>query len=664
MFRHMINPVHAAIGIIFSAAAFMPTALKAAPRPILNERGEEIGLFERVLSRPDAVLVERPGSSAILESPKPFTAYYVFDSVEQSDAAYLQVGPNAQGAPTGWVLQSSSINWPNNLTLAFNEPVVRDRVLFFESAAGPAYLLSDQSKTDARSHDLLERADGGNLRPFDGVLAVESRDFVHWSDKFYLMPVLDFVAGGKQEKPKKRRPVIVETAAIPVIDATSVSSGACAGPQRSAIVFVIDTTLSMQPYIDRTLEMVEDIVVKISTSGLEERVSFALIGFRDKPAPGKNVEYQKKVFAPSGPFVGPADFPELLATMRAAKEETAGFSENGLGGLLAAADLDWSPYRSNWIVYISDASMKTPIIDDRGEKRSVDFIASYLWDTKKIAVASFHLRTPAAKRIGNVSIAEGQFKKLAVGAAESLPYFGIEKGDIDAFGKDIEERADKIVELVTADTKTLAEKSKTKDPIAEIGYAQRLVWLGECSSEGAPDIARGWVADTAAGRSVDKSRQLAAFEPRVLLNRQQMNRIAEALGAVRDAARKGSDSPETFFRRIASVLGLSISDPSLVSTVGSSGNRSDSVASEYDQLGDFLPSYLSRTPYRSDFLTITQDQWVRMSARSRSNWLSRIEAAISTLRIYYNKPESDLYKLHPDAQPSEWFYPVLLSDIP
>ena len=120
---------------------------------------------------------------------------------------------DAPNDPTGWLLEDMTIAWSTNLTLAFNEPVNRDQSIFFESPAGPAYLLSDKTKMDARSGELIGRAAKGTLRPFDGVLALESKDFVHWSDQFYLMPVLDFVV----QEPTgpvtgERTPVLVETA--------------------------------------------------------------------------------------------------------------------------------------------------------------------------------------------------------------------------------------------------------------------------------------------------------------------------------------------------------------------------------------------------------------------------------------------------------------------
>ncbi len=659
------------ITVLLILALGVPEVLanSVKPLPILGNNGQEIGLYKRILSRPGAIVTTAPTSTTVVETPPPFSTFYVFDEKNTGSSKYFQVGPNVSTPPTGWIPKDGAIDWPNNLTLAFNEPTVRDRVLFFETIASASLLVSDDAEMNRRSEALLNKAKERKLAPYDGVMAIESDDFVHWSDRFYIMPVLDFVVQTTPEtssgKKKYNRKTLVKTAAIPVADTSKDSlSKTCGEPQKAAIVFVIDTTLSMQPYIDRTLRMVEKIIKTIVDAGLEDRVSFGLVGFRDKPAHGADVDYPFKVFQQLNPKDSPKKFLSVLAKLTAAKQSTEGFGEDGLRGILAAANMDWSPYGSGWIVYISDASMRTPILDNDGKKRSIESIGRELWETKQVAIASFHLQTPEAKRAENIKIAQEQLEKLKVGASKSLPYFGILNGDIGTFGVDIDRRVDQIIRELKMETAQLAGSSHSGDPISEIGYAQRLIWLGKCEDNKPPSVAEGWIADSAIGAKVNRSRNLRAFEPRILLARKEMDQLAEALAAVREAADKGSGGPGAFFNRIGGLLGLSISDPGLVSTIGKGGKRSKSVAKKYDVLGDFLPSFLLRTPYQSDFLTITQADWVGTSAIARRDWKDKIDVAISTLRIYFNKPESELYKLHPSAAPSEWVYPILLSDLP
>ena len=50
---------------------------------------------------------------------------------------------------------------------------------------------------------------------------------------------------------------------------------------KTAICFVIDTTISMKPYINRTREAVQRIYDAITDAGLADKVAFGLVGFRN-----------------------------------------------------------------------------------------------------------------------------------------------------------------------------------------------------------------------------------------------------------------------------------------------------------------------------------------------------------------------------------------------
>lgn len=49
----------------------------------------------------------------------------------------------------------------------------------------------------------------------------------------------------------------------------------------AGVVFVIDSTISMGPYIERTREAVSKILDRIEAANLEEQVKFGLVSYRD-----------------------------------------------------------------------------------------------------------------------------------------------------------------------------------------------------------------------------------------------------------------------------------------------------------------------------------------------------------------------------------------------
>ena len=106
---------------------------------------------------------------------------------------------------------------------------------------------------------------------------------------FYLLPILDVEEVFLSSAMRKVK--LVEIASIPLQEETPREEL----PFSAGIVFVIDTTTSMDPYIDRTRETVRRIFDRIKASPIGSQVGFGLIGFRDNSAA---VEYAAKVFAP------------------------------------------------------------------------------------------------------------------------------------------------------------------------------------------------------------------------------------------------------------------------------------------------------------------------------------------------------------------------------
>ena len=199
--------------------------------------------------------------------------------------------------------------------------------------------------------------------------------------------------------------------------------------------------------------------------------------------------------------------------------------------------------------------------------------------------------------------------------------------------------------------------------MAEIGLAQKLIWLGACNGTNAPDTIEGWIVDKALGTPAAHSGNRYAFEPRILLTRVQMNELAKTLASIVETAKSTLGTPENFFGELALALGVAVSDANLINSNVVQGRLAEPV-SAINKIGDVLPGYLARLPYRSDFLTLDRSAWANMAPQQIRPWILRVEAAIDTLRVHYNKQEKELFKLHPAATPGEWVYPVLLSDLP
>src|SRR5690606_5453101 len=69
---------------------------------------------------------------------------------------------------------------------------------------------------------------------------------------------------------------------------------AAPGDFRSGVVFVVDASSSMQPYIDRTRQAMSEVLSRIEAAELNDKVRFGMVAYRDDPAEVKGIEYLAK----------------------------------------------------------------------------------------------------------------------------------------------------------------------------------------------------------------------------------------------------------------------------------------------------------------------------------------------------------------------------------
>ena len=116
---------------------------------------------------------------------------------------------------------------------------------------------------------------------------------------FYLVPILqhqDLYLGDVQAR-------MLQVASVPLRNPTpAAASNKAAKPAPAAkhytagLTFVIDSTLSMDPYIDRTREAVMKIYDSLGDAGLLGNVNFGLVAFRDDPKSAPGLDYRTRTY--------------------------------------------------------------------------------------------------------------------------------------------------------------------------------------------------------------------------------------------------------------------------------------------------------------------------------------------------------------------------------
>ena len=233
-------------------------------------------LFQRVLSKPGAQLSADAGSSPGKALPA-FSVLYVYQRKDVDGSPWVRVGAATDGRSDGWLPASQVSDWKQSLVLKFTERSGRAPVMFLRQPAEVEKLLADP----AAAKSVLAKAQS-NRENNQQVLALEPTASAVPQNQFYLLPIFD----SKESFDDNGQPVQLLNVAS--IDPGSSAAAKPASPTlsahadafRTAVVLVVDTTVSMQPYIDQIRDVVHELQTRIAERGELDSVSFGMVGFR------------------------------------------------------------------------------------------------------------------------------------------------------------------------------------------------------------------------------------------------------------------------------------------------------------------------------------------------------------------------------------------------
>ena len=275
--------------VLLVSGLTLPVAGAAQERPLLME-GKQ-ATFQRVLTRLGATLHNAP-EAEVAESFPPFQPLYVY----AREGEWLRIGPSASAGPTGWVQAGTVVDWKQNITGAFTNSAGRNRQILFETREALETLMNDEDVL-ALQADLLAQSDSGSIEAGSGAISVEPVEFINIREELYMMPILSFE---ETLHPLNYEPtLLLELASIPKAKELVPQPEMMQEPFDAGVVFVLDTTRSMGPYIESTRSAVERIVEQIRGTDVGGRVQFGVIGFRDNPDSNPDgIGYRTKMLAP------------------------------------------------------------------------------------------------------------------------------------------------------------------------------------------------------------------------------------------------------------------------------------------------------------------------------------------------------------------------------
>lgn len=606
-------------------------------------------LFQRVLSKPGAKLASDAGGQAGSSALPAFSVLYVYARQQVGGAPWVKVGASSDGHSEGWLPAEQVSDWKQSLVLKFTERSGRGPVMFLRKPDDVERLLADTSA--ARNEMTKAQRDDGSSQ---SVLAIEPQANAIPQDQFYLLPIFEsresFDADGQPAQ--LLNVASIDPGNTPQVNGAGAKLASSPDAFRTGIVLVVDTSVSMQPYIDQVNDVVKGLQEQISARGELDKVSFGMVGFRNNTDKTPGLEYVSKTLVPLQQDNDPKRFIELARDVKATTVSSHSFNEDAFAGVMDAVDsMDWSPYAGRVILLVTDAGALRKN-DPLGRTQMNEAQVREAALRKNIKIYALHLRTPAGK--ANHGYAEQQYRSLTADANPKIGdlYISVAGGDVGKFGSTVSEIGSVFADLVHNAGQQKAQPAPAVQSglslaakTAAIGYAMHMDFLGQRNAAHAPQLVTAWTSD----RDLTNP-TLPAFQVCVLLSKLQLNDLQQSLKLIVDAARRTQSSSKDFFDEIASASAYMSRDPSKLvkgSNLAESG---------------ILGEYLEGLPYRSKSLNMTQELWLSLSVAEQEDFIDELDSKIRLYETFHNDVAN--WVRFGDAEPGDALYRVPLSTLP
>ncbi len=616
-----------ALAAVIACAAIAPDACAAEPMRV--SPGSDF--FRRALTLPGATLQSAPGPVEQPGAALPvFSIFYVFGSRSEDGKEWLEVGRQVSGPPEGWIEGQRTQDWSTMLVMQYAPAGQRRRVLFFEEQTDLNDVL--QGVDPVALVDRLERdADSGSpTNP--SIVAIEpptKSGVPVFENRPYLMPV----SGHRQTRSDDGTAVTMLR--IASLNSTPPKPSPAPEPTRlinAAVVFVIDTTISMQPFIEQVQAMVARVYDDLERDGVVDRVTFGLVGFRnnmDSEPQRSKLEYVTKIYQDLNPNDGPDQVLASIKTVKEASVSTHSFDEDAVAGLYTAIErLNWDPFDARLLVFISDAGALGGN-DPRGHFPGVDLLnIREAAERRDIAIFPIHLRSELGIKANDVEKARAQYDPLGrTGDVNASKYCQVDASSPTDFQQKVGDLG-----------RQLATAIGSKAPIAKVEVPEsaatgrdlgrllvnelfnaQMRYIGKAKETQAPAFFEAWASDKDLAKPTMQALQVSVF-----LTRNQLNEMALALKRIVDHAKSATIEQSSFFSLLRSLAAATIQDP-------------DRYRAKFETIADsnLLPSYLTLLPYRSDILQMSEDRWKSMGKTEVEQVIDRLAFKLRAYQDIY-----------------------------
>lgn len=632
------------VALVISQAVF-------AKEPLLMDG--KSSLYQRVLLRAPTEASSEQNGGGTTRQLLPLTQLYVFDRQNSR----LEVSPTKSAKDLYWIDEENTIEWRQNIVGVFESTAnIARPLLFDEYDTMIDVVVSEDPAKDAaalRSAALDAETSGSQV---DGIAALGPRNTIDLVKDPYVLPILS----AEEEIFENGTFVNLLEVAVASSNASREASKNSAptqeaNPFKTGIVFVVDTTTSMGPYIDATRNAVNALYDTLVQRGLTEQVSFGLVGFRDNLRGSTKAGYDAQVFVDLNQGFDRNNFFRGVSIMEEANFSTRNVREDSFYGIEhAITRMDWSQFDGRYIILVTDASPRTEEDPLSQTGLSADGVRTSIQQRLQGALITLLITdgdSDDARRATRLySIASGQ--------ANSQPLLMVIDGRDQAtltydYQRAVLNIADVIARQIEAfnqggDIGEAIEEDPMLQAVENAGRAMQLAYLGRQGGEQVPPIFRAFIADRDFEETARKPLSI-----RVLVTKNQLSDLFQSLEIVVDEAEANITKPEDFFPKV------------LAAAVRMGRDPQDVSKGQNATLGDLtiIGEMLSGLPYESTIMKITQNDWIRMSAAEQITIVNGMRDRIARYRRY-NESTHLWSRYLATGQDGELLYPMPLDDLP
>lgn len=719
--------------LALSLCAIPVTGLSAAneKRTPMKLEGKE-NLQLRVLSRAFSHIYKGPDvkSGTIQENVPAFESYYVY-AKQGSDLdtnSWYEVGTDNRGTVVGWMSSNDVFEWKQTMCLSYTHPDGRFPVLMFEKKEELEKLskMPEQQRKEGVEKLYMDVAAGDIPANFP-IVTIEPKKAIDITKEFYLLPILEFkeielnnrearllrLAAVTKEEADARKSSDIRKNKEYLQEANTKSTEINAAALEKLgvdIVWVMDTTNSMMPYISQTLKVVEDASKRISQNAeLAKSIKFGVWGYRDSMTiPG--IGYNVKNYTPK--LQGINEFVPVLKTVDITTSGSEGYAEDMFSGVNGAVDeTSWTPDAIRFVVLVGDAPGHEAGHKWNASGQTPETLRAIAND-RNITIFAIHIKDPQAEQYHATTAEQFQVLSTNKGQVGGPAYYTTASTDLAGFENMTKSVTDSIIgflEKVNQEKKKALETAAAKQKGAAVGAAPDsaaaktssdfveskagataapaqsagvpapvnldlvetakagqdkaqqpsasslanaaikaafVEWIGSQAGAEAPRDVVAWVTDKDL-----LATDIQSLEVRLLVTKSQLDSLRATLKTILEAGRKGQSSSQDFFSSLQAAAAATARDPEKI-------KQSKSLA----QTG-LVPEFLAGLPYKSRIMDMNNELWSSWSVDEQDKFLADLEARIMAYETIHDSPEGWV-QLNKKDDPSEHVYPITLDLLP